>query len=79
LRGFGAMLLLVQPGTEESIALLWSYWISFRSWPGVAYSVRYLTAFFARELLADVSVGGAFEGAGAAADVNAGLIEISSK
>jgi dienelactone hydrolase len=45
----------------------------------LAYSVRYLTAFFARELLADVSVGGAFEGAGAAADVNAGLIEISSK
>jgi dienelactone hydrolase len=45
----------------------------------LAYSVRYLTAFFARELLGDVSVGSAFEGAGATADVNAGLIEISSK
>ena len=44
-----------------------------------AYSVRYLTAFFARELLGDVSVGSAFEGAGAADDVHAGLIEISSK
>ncbi len=44
-----------------------------------AYSVRYLTAFFARELLGDLSVGSAFEGAGATADVNAGLIEISSK
>ena len=45
----------------------------------LAYSVRYLTAFFARELLSDRRVGGAFEGAGAAADVNAGLIEISVK
>ena len=45
----------------------------------LAYSVRYLTAFFARELMGDVSVGSAFEGAGSAADVNAGLIELSSK
>ena len=45
----------------------------------LAYSVRYLTAFFARELLGDKSVGNAFEGAGAAADVKAGLIQISSK
>ena len=45
----------------------------------LAYSVRYLTAFFARELLGDKSVGAAFEGAGAAADVKAGLIQIASK
>ncbi len=45
----------------------------------LGYSVRYLTAFFARELLGDASVGGAFEGAGAAADLKAGLIEIASK
>ena len=45
----------------------------------LAYSVRYLTAFFARELLGDQSVGSAFAGAGAAADVKAGLILISSK
>ena len=45
----------------------------------LTYSVRYLTAFFARELLGDKSVGNAFEGAGAAADVKAGLIQISSK
>jgi dienelactone hydrolase len=45
----------------------------------IDYSVRYLTAFFARELLGDKSVGAAFEGAGAAGDVKAGLIEIASK
>lgn len=45
----------------------------------LGYSVRYLTAFFARELLGDRSVGAAFEGAGAAADVKAGLIQITSK
>jgi dienelactone hydrolase len=45
----------------------------------LGYSVGYLTAFFARELLGDKSVGTAFEGAGAAADVKAGLIEIASK
>ncbi len=38
----------------------------------LGYSVRYLTAFFARELLGDASVGPAFEGAGAAADAQAG-------
>ncbi len=45
----------------------------------LGYSVRYLTAFFARELLGDKSVGAAFEGAGATADVKAGLIQIASK
>ena len=45
----------------------------------LGYSVRYLTAFFARELLGDTSVGAAFEGAGATADVKAGLIQITSK
>ncbi len=43
------------------------------------YSVRYLTAFFARELLNDRRVGGRFEGAGAAEDITAGRIEISVK
>jgi dienelactone hydrolase len=43
------------------------------------YSVRYLTAFFARELLKDRRVGSKFEGAGAAEDVNAARIEISVK
>ena len=45
----------------------------------LGYSVRYLTAFFARELLGDASVGRAFEGAGVAADVAAGTIQIVSK
>ncbi len=45
----------------------------------LAYSVRYLTAFFARELLKDRRVGNRFEGAGAAEDVNAGRISISMK
>ena len=45
----------------------------------LAYAVRYLVAFFARELLSDASVGAAFEGAGAAADVAAGRIQITSK
>jgi dienelactone hydrolase len=43
------------------------------------YSVRYLAAFFARELLADRSVGARFEGAGAAEDVKTGRIEMSVK
>lgn len=43
------------------------------------YSVRYLTAFFARELLGDASVGAAFEGAGAAADIAAGRVSITAK
>jgi len=45
----------------------------------LAYSVRYLTAFFARELLGDTGVGAAFQGAGATADVAAGLITITTK
>jgi len=45
----------------------------------LAFSVRYLTAFFAQELLGDKSVGAAFEGTGATADVKARLIQITSK
>jgi hypothetical protein len=45
----------------------------------LAYSVRYLTAFFARELLGDSSVGAAFEGAGAPADVAAQRTTVASK
>src|SRR5262249_1331080 len=36
-------------------------------------------AFFARELLGDAAVGDTFQGAGAPADVAAGLVEITSK
>ena len=53
-------------------------WLCFKG-QADAYSVRYLTAFFARELLKDRRVGSKFEGAGAAEDVNAGRIEISVK
>ena len=42
-------------------------------------AVRYLTAFFARQLLGDASVGAAFTGAGADQDVAAGTITIVSK
>jgi dienelactone hydrolase len=42
-------------------------------------AVRYLTAFFARTLLGDASVGPAFVGAGANQDVAGGLIQIASK
>ena len=42
----------------------------------LAYAVRYYTAFFARELLGDVSVGAHFEGAGGPADVAAGRVTI---
>jgi dienelactone hydrolase len=42
-------------------------------------AVRYLTAFFARQLLGDTSVGTAFLGAGASQDVAAGTIQIVSK
>jgi dienelactone hydrolase len=42
-------------------------------------SVRYLTAFFARVLLGDASVGAAFAGAGANQDVAAGIITIEAK
>jgi hypothetical protein len=45
----------------------------------LAYSVRYFTAFFARELLGDAAVGAAFEGAGASEDVAAGHVTVSSK
>jgi hypothetical protein len=45
----------------------------------LAYSVRYLVAFFARELLGDTNVGSTFDGAGAAADIAAGLIQRVSK
>jgi hypothetical protein len=41
----------------------------------LAYGVRYFTAFFARELLGDTSVGASFQGAGLPADVAAGLIQ----
>ena len=43
------------------------------------YAVRYTTAFFARELLGDASVGAAFDGVGGPADVAAGLVTITSK
>jgi hypothetical protein len=42
-------------------------------------AIRYLTAFFARELLGDSSVGPLFQGAGAAADEASGAITIVSK
>ena len=45
----------------------------------LAYAVRYMTAFFARELLGDATVGAAFEGAGALADVAAGRVQVTSK
>ena len=45
----------------------------------LAYSQRYLTAFFARELLDDASVGATFEGAGALGDVAAGLVVVNAK
>jgi predicted dienelactone hydrolase len=45
----------------------------------LAYSTRYFAAFFGRELQGDTSVGAAFEGAGAAADVAANLVTITTK
>jgi len=45
----------------------------------LAYAVRYTTAFFARELLGDSSVGAAFDGVGGPNDVAAGLVTITSK
>lgn len=45
----------------------------------LAYATRYFTAFFARELLGDHTVGAAFEGVDVAADVAAGHVTISSK
>jgi hypothetical protein len=43
------------------------------------YSVKYLTAFFARELKGDTNVGATFDGAGVQADIAAGLITMQSK
>ena len=43
------------------------------------YTVRYLTAFFARELLGDTRVGLTLDGAGAALDESAGLITRESR
>ena len=57
---------LCAPGTAKASVVLDS-------------SVRYLTAFFARELLGDASVGPSFDGAGAKLDVAAGLVTIQSK
>jgi hypothetical protein len=45
----------------------------------LAYGVRYTTAFFARELLGDSSIGATFDGAGGSDDVAAGLVTISAK
>ena len=45
----------------------------------LATAVRYLTAYFARQLLGDASVGAAFEGAGIDQDVSAGIVSIVSK
>ncbi len=42
----------------------------------LAYAVRYLTAFFARELLGDTAVGAHFEGAGGPEDIAAGRVTI---
>lgn len=43
------------------------------------YAVRYLTAFFARELLDDDSVGATLQGAGSALDVAAGRVRLESR
>ena len=45
----------------------------------LATAVRYLTAFFARQLLGDASVGAAFAGAGASQDVTAGTVQVMAK
>ena len=42
-------------------------------------AIRYHTAFFARELLQDASVGATFEGAGVADDVDGGLLVLTAK
>jgi hypothetical protein len=42
-------------------------------------AAHYLMAFFARELLGDSSVGPAFDGVGAQADIAAGIIAVESK
>ena len=45
----------------------------------LATAVRYLTAFFARQLLGDASVGASFAGAGSGQDVAAGAIQLEWK
>jgi dienelactone hydrolase len=45
----------------------------------LAYAVRYLTAFFARELTGDAAVGATFDGAGASVDIMTGLITRMNK
>jgi dienelactone hydrolase len=45
----------------------------------LALAMRYLTAFFALELLGDASVGMLLQGAGAPADVASGVITLTSK
>lgn len=45
----------------------------------LTYAVRYLSAFFARELLDDAAVGAGFAGAGAAVDVTAGRVTIETR
>ncbi len=45
----------------------------------LATAVKYMTAFFARQLLGDATVGASFQGAGEAQDVAAGLIDIVAK
>jgi hypothetical protein len=42
-------------------------------------ALRYVTAFFARELLGDANVGAAFEGAGSPSDVSAGRVTVTAK
>src|SRR5262245_6842722 len=43
------------------------------------YSLRYVTAFFARELLGDSAVGATFEGAGSGIGVAEGRVSVQSK
>jgi dienelactone hydrolase len=45
----------------------------------LAYATRYLTAFFARELLGDAGVGASFDGTLGPADVAAGRVTITAK
>lgn len=45
----------------------------------LAYATRYLTAFFARELLGDPAVGATFDGALGPGDVAAGRVTIMSR
>lgn len=45
----------------------------------LADAIRYLTAYFARELQGDSAVGPLLQGAGATADEAAGIITLTSK